>query len=279
MIAYFNNNFVPKEEIKISPDDRGFVFGDGVYEVIRTYQGKLFRMDEHLRRLERSLREIRIAGVDIEILNQISEDLLRRNDLSAKDAIVYIQITRGAAPRKHAFPEQPTPPTIYLTASPLNSSQRRTEVGVKAILVPDNRWARCDIKSVALLPNVLANQQAAEQGADEAVFVRDGALTEGTHSNFCAVFDGELVTYPRSNYILGGVTRQVVLQLCRELAIPVREFPVLQKDLRQADELFLSGTTTEVLPIVQVDEWTVGSGQPGPITRKLQKAFREIVSR
>jgi D-alanine transaminase len=144
------------------------------------------------------------------------------------------------------------------------------------ILVPDNRWARCDIKSVALLPNVLANQQASEQGADEAVFVRDGAITEGSHSNFCAIVDGELVTYPRSNYILGGVTRQIVLQICGELNIPVREFPLLQRDLRQVDELFLSGTTTEVLPVVQVDDWTVGNGKPGPITRKLQKAFREI---
>ena len=279
MISYFNGNFIPKEEIKISPDDRGFVFGDGVYEVVRTYQGKPFRMDEHLRRLERSLREIRIAGVDIETLNQVAEDLLKQNGLGAKDATIYIQITRGAAPRKHAFPEQATPPTVYLTTSPLNSSYQRTDTGVKVILVPDNRWARCDIKSVALLPNVLANQQAAEQGAEEAVFVRDGVITEGSHSNFCAIFDGEMVTHPRSNYILGGVTRQVVLQLCGELGIPVREFPVFQKDVKQADELFLSGTTTEVLPIIQMDEWIVGDGKPGPITRKLQKAFREFVSR
>jgi D-alanine transaminase len=277
MIAYFNTKFVPKEEIRISPDDRGFVFGDGVYEVIRTYRGKLFKMDEHLRRLERSLREIRIAGVDIEILREVSEDLLKRNDLGGRDATIYMQITRGAAPRKHAFPAAATPPTIYLTASPLNSSHQTTDAGAKVILVPDNRWARCDIKTVALLPNVLANQQAAEQGAVEAVFVRDGAVTEGSHSNFCAIIDGELVTYPRSNYILGGITRQVVLQICSELAIPVREFPVLQKDLRQADEVFLSGTTTEVLPVTQVDDWTVRDGKPGPITRKLQKAFREIV--
>ncbi|HEX7588082.1 MAG TPA: aminotransferase class IV, partial [Anaerolineae bacterium] len=241
------------------------------------YQGKPFRMDEHLRRLERSLREVRIAGADIEILNQVSEDLIKRNDLSAKDTTIYIQITRGAAPRKHAFPEQTTPPTVYMTVSPLNSSQQKIDAGVKVILVPDNRWARCDIKSVALLPNVLANQQASEQGAEEAVFVRDGAITEGSHSNFCSIFDGELVTYPRSNYILGGITRQVVLELCGKLGIPVREFPILQKDLRLADELFLSGTTTEVLPVVQVDDWVVGDGKPGPITRKLQKAFREII--
>lgn len=277
MITYFNNRFLPKEEIRISPDDRGFLFGDGVYEVIRTYHGKLFKIDEHLRRLERSLREVRIAGVDIETFKEIAEDLLKRNDLIANDATVYIQVTRGVAPRKHSFPDNHTSPTVYLSASPFSSSRQKSETGVKVILVPDIRWARCDIKSVALLPNVLANQQAEEQGAHEAVFVRDGAVTEGSHSNFCAVFDGELVTYPKCNYILGGITREVVLNLCRELGITVREFPVLEKDLSHADELFLSGTTTEVLPIVQVDDWPVGDGKPGPITRRLQKAFREIV--
>lgn len=276
MITYFNNRFIPQEEIRISPDDRGFLFGDGVYEVIRTYHGKLFKIDEHLRRLERSLREIRIAGVDIETFKDIAEDLLTRNNLRSGDATVYIQVTRGAATRKHAFPDNHTSPTVYLSASPFNSSREKSETGVKITLVPDIRWARCDIKSIALLPNVLANQQAAEQGAHEAVFVRDGAVTEGSHSNFCAVFDGELVTYPKSNYILGGITRDVVLNLCRELGIPVREFPVLEKELRHADELMLLSTGSEVMPVVQVDDWLVGDGSPGPITRKLQKAFREI---
>jgi D-alanine transaminase len=275
MISYFNNRFLPKEEVRISPDDRGFLFSDGVYEVIHTYHGKLFKVDEHLRRLETSLREIRIAGVDIETFKAIAEDLLTRNDLRSCDALVYIQVTRGAAPRKHAFPDNHTSPTVYLSPSPLNSSQQKADNGVKIILVPDIRWARCDIKSVALLPNVLASQQAAEQGAHEAVFVRDGAITEGSHSNFCAVFDGELVTYPKSNYILGGITRDVVLNLCREFGIPVREFPVLEKELRHADEIMMLSTTTEVLPVVQVDEWQVGNGKPGPITLKLQSAFRE----
>jgi D-alanine transaminase len=274
MISYFNNQFTSKEEIRISPDDRGFLFADGVYEVIRVYRGHLFKTDEHLQRLERSLREVRIAGVDVESFHDIAQDLLKRNDLLARDATIYIQVTRGVAPRKHPFPDNQPTPTVYLSVSPLGSLPK--ESGIKVILVPDNRWARCDIKSVALLPNVLASQQAKESGADEAIFVRDGALTEGSHSNFAAVFDGELVTYPKCNYILGGITRNVTLGLCRELEIPVRESPVFQNQLKHADELVLLSTTSEVTPIVQVDDWQVRDGKPGPITSKLQKAFREI---
>lgn len=276
MISYFNNRFLPKDEIKISPDDRGFLFGDGVYEVIRSYSGKLFHIDAHLRRLERSLSELRIIGVDVANLRDIAEKLLERNDLRAGDATVYIQITRGVAPRKHSFPDGETAHTIYLSASPLQPARQEMENGVKVILLPDIRWARCDIKSIALLPNVLANQQAKEKGAGEAVFVRDGAVTEGSHSNFCAVFDGELVTFPKSNYILSGITREVVLNLCRELNIPIREFPVFERDLPRADEIMLLGTTTEITPVVQVDDWRVGDGKPGPVTRKLQKAFRQL---
>ena len=274
MISYFNNRFLPKEEISISPDDRGFLFADGVYEVIRVYDGHLFKIDEHLRRLERSLHEIKIAGVDVESFHDIARDLLKRNDLLARDATIYIQVTRGVAPRKHAFPENHAAPTVYLSASPFNAPKQ--ESGIKVILVPDNRWARCDIKSVALLPNVMASQQAKENGADEAIFIRDGALTEGSHSNFAAVYDGELVTYPKCNYILGGITREVTLGLCRELGIPVRESPVFQNELKNADELILLSTTSEATPIIQVDDWRVGDGKPGPVALKLQKAFREI---
>jgi D-alanine transaminase len=276
MISYFNSRFLPKEEIAISPDDRGFLFGDGVYEVIRSYSGKLFKTDEHLQRLERSLREIRIAGIDVAHLGDVANELLVRNDLRTGDATIYIQVTRGVAPRKHSFPDAATPPTVYATASPLSPSAQKAETGVKIILVPDIRWARCDIKSIALLPNVLANQQAKERGAEEAVFVRDGTITEGSHSNFCAVFDGTLVTHPKSDRILAGVTRQVVLDLCREISIPVREIPVREKELPRADELMLLGTTTGVMPIVRVDERQIGDGKPGPVTRRLLAALREL---
>jgi len=275
MIAYFNNRYLPKEEVRVSPDDRGFLFGDGVYEVIRSYNGKLFHIDAHLERLERSLRELRITGVDVASFQHIAATLLERNDLRSSDGTVYMQVTRGAAPRKHSFPDHETYPTVYLSASPLQPPFQKMENGIKVILTPDLRWARCDIKSVALVANVLASQQATEQGAEEAIFVRDGAIIEGSHSSFCAVFDGTLVTHPLCNYILDGITRRVVLNLCRELGIPVKESPTLEPDLQHADELMTLSTTAEVMPVVRVDDWLVGDGKPGPVTRRLQKAFRE----
>jgi D-alanine transaminase len=277
MIAYFNNQFIPKEEVKISPDDRGFLFADGVYEVIRAYKGKLFKVDAHLQRMERSLRELGLDGPNEEKFRNIAEQLIQDNELENGEALVYIQVTRGVAPRRHAFPGNDTPSTVYVTATPFQPPHAEMKQGVKIILAPDIRWARCDIKSIALLPNVLANQQAKENDAAEAIFVRDGAITEGTHTNFCAVFDGELVTYPQNNYILAGITRSVVLDLCRELNIPGREFPIFERDLKDADELMLTGTTSAVTPVVQVEDWPVGDGRPGPMTTMLQRAFRELV--
>jgi D-alanine transaminase len=276
MIVYFNGDFIPKDQVRLSPDDRGFLFADGVYEVIRYYNGKPFKADEHLRRLERSLTEIRIAGVDIEPLAEIAERLLQKNDLETRDATVYIQITRGTAPRKHAFPDNAVSPTVYLSAAPFQRDREKEERGVKVILVPDIRWSRCDIKSVALLPNALAAQQAKERGAEEAIFVRDGVVTEGSHSNFAAVFDGRVMTHPKTNHILGGITRDVTLDLCRRLGIPVGEFPVFERELTRADEMMLMSTTAEVMPIVQVNDWQVRGGKPGAITRRLQQAFREV---
>jgi D-alanine transaminase len=182
------------------------------------------------------------------------------------------------APRKHAFPEKPTPPTVYLAAYPLKPAPQKWENGVKIILVPDTRWERCDIKSVALLPNVLASQQARASGAEEAVFVRDGQVLEGSHTNFCAVFGAQLVTHPLTNHILAGITRGIVLELCRDLGIPFREEPISESRLREADELMIVGTTTEIMPVVQVDGWQVGEGKPGPITTELQQGFRRLVS-
>ncbi|MBI4787748.1 MAG: D-amino-acid transaminase [Chloroflexi bacterium] len=279
MIAYFNGRFIPKAEISISPDDRGFLFADGAYEVIRTYTGKLFQVEAHLTRLRRSIRELEIADPGVENLCQVAEELLARNDLTHADATVYIQVTRGVAPRKHAFPDHTVPPTVYVSAAPFKPSPIKAQTGVKVILVPDFRWARCDIKSVSLTPNVLASQRAVENGAEEALFVRDGVVAEGSHSNFGAVFSGVFITHPATNYILAGITRAVVLNLCRDLGIPFQEAPIFEKDLRDAEELVLLGTTTEVMPVVQVDEWMVGAGTPGPITVKLQDAFRAYTQR
>jgi len=278
MIVYFNGKFVSKDKVSISPDDRGFLFADGVYEVIRAYNGKLFKSNEHFERLAFSLQELRIFGIDLDKLKSVAEELMGKNHLVDGDAVLYIQITRGAATRQHAFPDEETSPTVYASVFPFQPPEDKWKTGIKIILVPDIRWARCDIKSVALLPNVLACQQAKEAGADEAVFVRDGVITEGSHTSLCAVFDGQLVTHPETNHILPGITRSVVLDLCRKLNIPVLDSPILEKELNKADELMTLGTTTEVMPVVQVDDWMVANGKPGPITRKLQQAFNQHIS-
>lgn len=279
MIVYYNGQFVPKEEVCISPDDRGFLFGDGVYEVIRAYAGVLFHADMHFARLRRSLQEIEIPKPDLAALEEACTLLLHKNNLAQTDASLYIQITRGVAPRTHHFPDPPPEPTIYVQAKVVTPKTEQWEQGVKIVLVPDIRWARCDIKSLMLLPNILASQQAYEQDAYDAVFVRDGVVTEGSHTTVCAIFDGTLVTAPVTNNILGGVTREVVLKACRALDIPVREFPIFESDLTKADELILLGTTTEIMPVVQVNEQQVGDGQPGPVTRWLQQAYHDTIRR
>lgn len=279
MIAYFNGEYLPKNQLNISPDDRGFLFADGAYEVIRCYHGKLFQPDAHVKRLERSISEIRIDLPGVMQLTEVAQKLIEKNQLTVGQAIVYIQITRGAAPRTHRFPPKDTPATVYAYAAQFKPHQNELDNGTKIILVSDTRWSRCDIKSISLLPNILAHQQAIDNGATEAVFVRDGVITEGAHTNFCGIFKGELVTAPISNYILAGITREIVLELCRKLSIPVREFPILESQLKEADELLLVGTTVEITPVVQVDDWQVGDGKPGAITQKLQKAFYELIDR
>lgn len=276
MTVYFNGEFVDKEDVSISPDDRGFVFGDGVYEVIRAEQGQLFHGDEHFERLERSLREVRIQGLN---LDEVSEDvraLLYHNDLQDGQAKVYLQVTRGAAPRSHAFPDASVQPTVYATATPHEPPLDKWEEGVSVIVEPDRRWARCDIKSTALLPNVLANQKAMERGAYEALLVREGFVTEASHSTVMAVFGKTVVTHPLTHRVLPSVTRDVVLDLCRDLDVPVDERPIPSSSVYDADEVMLLGTTTGVMPVVRIEDTTIGDGTPGPLTRDLQAAFRAL---
>ncbi len=279
MIVYFNGQFVPKEEVRISPEDRGFMFADGIYEVIRSYDGKLFKAEQHFERMGRSLRGLRIDEPDKEDFASIAMELIRLNHLEKGDAKFYVQITRGAAERAHSFPEQETYPTVYATVDSLPPNKYKLENGVKIVLVPDVRWARCDIKTVSLLPNVLASQQAKESDAEEAVFIRDGVVTEGAHTNFFAVFDGRLATHPSTADILTGITRGVILELCGGLDIPYDERPVKEEELKHADEIFIASTISEVMPVVEVDDWKVMAGKAGPVTRKLQEAFREEVKR
>lgn len=279
MIGYLNGEFLPKEEITISPDDRGFLFADGAYEVIRCYDGKLFKNEAHIQRLGRSLKALRIEFPEVNELTGVAEQLIEKNNLSTDQATVYFQATRGVAPRTHRFPVNPVPATIYASASPFQPHQDELDNGIKVILVSDTRWSRCDIKSISLLPNILAHQQARDNGAPEAIFIRDGAITEGTHSNFFGVYDGQIYTAPESNYLLPGITRQVVLDLALIMGIPVKKFPILETQLKHADEIFIAGTTVEITPVVRVDEWTVGNGKPGPITKKLQTAFYEYIKK
>jgi len=276
MTVYFNGEFMPKDDVSISPDDRGFVFGDGVYEVARAENGAFFRLDAHRRRLARSLEAIRIHDVDTEALWRAVQALLARNDLTDGPAKAYLQVTRGAAPRQHAFPDPSPEPTVYARAEAHEPPLEKWRNGVAVILRPDQRWARCDIKSLNYLPNVLANQAAQEAGAYEALLVRDGFVTEGSHSSVAAVFDGTVALHPLTNHTLPSVTREVMLELCDALGRPVEEFPVAVDALPDADELFLMGTTTGIMPIVQVDDWTVADGTPGPVAQELLEAFRAL---
>ena len=276
MIVYLNGSYLPSERAQLSALDRGFVFGDGVYEVWRVVNGRLFEAERHRERLERGLRELQIGpadGADADGLRTIADRLLRDNGLLDGHATFYVQVTRGAAPRTHQFPPTGTRPTIFAYTAGLKSIDQDRRNGARAITRPDVRWLRCDIKTVQLLPNVLAKQAAVEAGAFEAIFIRDGVATEGTHSNLFALLNGELRTHPTNNLILPGVTRDVVLELAREQGIRVREQAVTESELRKCDEIFFTGTTTDVLPIVRVDDFVVGSGDPGPIAATLYEAL------
>lgn len=199
--------------------------------------------------------------------------LVADNDFTAGEATVYMQVTRGAAPRTHYFPPAGTTPTVYAAASPFTPSRAMRDTGIKAISFPDVRWARCDLKTVNLMGAVLAREAAHEAGAYEALLIRDGMLTEGAATSAFAVIGGVVRTYPLSNYILPGISRQHALEAARAVGVPVSEVPVTQQEMRSAQELFIAGTTTDIAPIVTLDGLPVGDGRPGPVTRKVQDAF------
>ncbi len=278
MIVYFNREYLPLDEVKISPYDRGFHYADGVYETLRTYNGKLFRFESHIKRLNFSLDELNIGFNNLNDFEFISLKLAEINKILPKDFSVYIQITRGVQfPRKHNY-EKNIIPTIFVSVSRLNDNSEQLEKGVKVILQEDIRWTRCDIKSISILPSILAKTRAVNQDAYEAIFYRDGKITEGSHTNFFAVKDSVVYTAPLSNFILEGITREVVLELCNEKKIPVVEDYIQVEQLKSYDEFFITGTTTEVTPIVKIDDSIVGNGLPGKVTRLIQKYFREYVN-
>lgn len=271
MLVYLDGTFLPKEQARVSVDDRGFLFGDGVYEVTRAVDGRLFQEEAHWARLQYGMRETGIATdlLGPERIREISARLLAGNDLMRGDATVYLQVTRGVAPRSHPFPPAGTEPTLYACAAPFVIPHELRRQGVRAISHPDLRWSRCDIKTVNLLPNVLAKQRAVEASAWEAILVRDGAITEGSSTNVFGVVDGVLRSYPRSNYILSGITRAVIVELAAELKLPLDERPILVDEIGRLEELFLTGTTTDVQGVVELDGRTIGEGVPGPLTNAL----------
>lgn len=276
MIAYYNGNYLPVEKISISPFDRGFLFSDGVYEALRTYNRKLFMLKNHLDRLKYSLEQTNINFTEFDKLEKIIFACAEKNNFT-HDFSTYIQITRGISfPRTHHYNNQ-IKPNLLIYTTELKDREHELNNGVSIILERDLRWNRCDIKSISLLPNVMANQNAFIKGCYEAVFYRDNFITEGSHTNFFAVKNGKVITAPLSNFILNGVTRNIVFRLCSENNIPVEEEYILLAEIFNYDEFFLTGTTTEITPVVKIDNNIIGNGSPGLLTKKIQKLFYNFV--
>lgn len=271
-LAYVNGTIGPIEEAKVSIEDRGYQFADAVYEVVVSYNGKPFLLDEHMVRLKRSMAGLQFPPVDLTALEKEMRNLFDVSEID--NAALYLQISRGTAPRNHAYSNQMAPQIIMtIRPAPALSAEKRAR-GYKVITVPDTRWGRCDLKTVQLSSNGMAKQQALDSGADDAIFVGDDeVLREGTSSNLFMVLNNEIVTHPADERILPGITRQAVLAICEEINLPVRLEKMPQSELANVEELFLTGTVTEVLSVVTVNGKSVGDGRPGPVAQKLQRAY------
>ncbi|AXH99499.1 D-amino-acid transaminase [Sporosarcina sp. PTS2304] len=272
MIYFKNGEYLDEQQMNVSVNDRGYVFGDGVYEVIKVYDGALYTVEEHLERLLESAEKIRIPlSYTIEQLKDLSKQLVEANQLTIGH--VYLQVTRGVAPRAHQFPGSDVEPVVigYAVNNPRPIEQ--FEMGAAMKSVDDMRWLRCDIKSLNLLGNVLAKQEAFESDCQEALFVRDGVVREGSSSNAFGIKEGVLYTHPANNFILNGITRRVVLQLARDLDIPVVEQAFTLEEALVMDEFFFTSTNSEITPVITLDGKQIGNGVPGLLTRKLQSAF------
>ena len=273
-----DGDILDRKVAKVDIEDRGYQFGDGVYEVIRIYNGKMFTGKEHLNRLVESAEKIRMKlPYGPEELESKMEELISKNELDT--GIVYMQFTRGTSPRNHVFPGEDVAPTFVAYTRKVPRPVDPMEKGVRAILDEDVRWLRCDIKSLNLLGNLLSKQKAAEAGCFEAILHRGETVTEGSHSNISIVKNGVIITHQADNLILNGITRQKVLEICRNENIAFEERAYSLDELSAADEVFSSGTTVEVMPIVEVEGKQVGNGEPGPVTRNLQNLFKAEIER
>lgn len=275
-LVWLNGNFVSFEEARVSVEDRGFQFADGIYEVVRVYGGKPFTFQEHLKRLRQSASLIELdLKIEDSTLKEIGMELISRSAL--KEAELYIQITRGVAPRTHFFP-QGISPTVLLSIRPVRPlPEEAQEKGVSAITHLDERWGRCNIKSISLLPNVLAKEKARRSGAYEAILIRDNIITEGASSNVFLFLEGALYTPPADWRILRGITRDLILNLAQGEGIPSKEEEVRMDKLYQAEEVFITSTAIEILPVVEIDKRKIGKGQPGTIQRLLYQRFKQFV--
>jgi D-alanine transaminase len=273
-LAYLNGEFLPIDKALVPIEDRGYQFGDAVYEFIASYNGRLFYLDEHLERLDRSLKGLSFPPVSRETLRRAVLTLFEKAEIQR--AGIYIQISRGVSPRNHAFPNGVHPQIVMTIREIEEKPPELRKNGAAAITVEDFRWGRCDLKTVQLLPNVLAKQKALAAGVFDAIFVSsEGVVREGTSSNVCIVAGGVVITHPLTPQILPGITRLVVIDLCRELNIPISERFFKTDALYDSEEAFLTGTVTEVLPIVTIDSHRIGDGRVGPVTTRLFEALRQ----
>jgi D-alanine transaminase len=276
--AYLNGEFMPLESARVPVLDRGFIFGDGVYEVIPVYSRHPFRLPEHLARLQRSLDAVRMDPPLAEAeWTRLVHQLIERN--AAEDQAVYLQVTRGVAPRDHAFPTG-VAPTVFMMSNPLVTPSRKlVENGSSAITTTDFRWLRCDVKVISLLANCLLRQRSVDAGADEVVMFRDGYLTEGSSSNVFAVKGGVLLAPPKNHLVLPGITYDVVLELAAANKVPIEVREVAEDEVRSADELWLSSSSKEVLAVTTLDGRPVGDGTPGPVFKLVHRAFQDFKRR
>lgn len=272
----FNHEIISRDEVKIDIEDRSYQFGDGIYEVIGIYNNTFFKMTEHLQRLERSAKEVKIKlPYSLDQIKSKLEQLLMENNVL--NGIVYLQISRGVAPRNHPFPQPTVDPVIIAYTKTMEQPKKEQNEGINCILTDDIRWLRCDIKSLNLLGNVLAKQKAFENGCFEAIFHRGDIVTEGSSTNFFIVKDEQVYTHPANNFILNGITRGTVLEICNVMGLRVVEEPFTIDQLYEADEAFISGTYIDLVPVNNVDAKEIGSGKPGPITKKIQEKFNTLI--
>lgn len=277
MLAYLNGNYLPRDEARISPMDRGFLFGDGAYEVIPVYSRRPFRLEQHLARLERTLAALELANpLTREQWAGVVEQLVASH--GSEDLGVYLQVTRGTAQvRDQAFPVPPVAPTVFAYADRLPTpSAELLEQGAAVMTAEDFRWLRCDLKTVSLVANVLLRQASVPAGCAETLLLRNGYVMEGSASNILVVQDGTLLAPPKSHLMLPGVTYDVVLELAQANGIAVAQRPVSEAELRSADEVWITSSTKEVLPVTRIDDAPVADGRPGPLARRMIALYRDF---